>query len=400
MPECPRLFESIAIGPITLSSRIVMAPMTTLLDVKGPGHYEAFLEARAAGGAAMIVVSLQALWPGRAGRTGSVSPGATPGTGPLAINHDACLDRLRHVVGAIHRGGAKACAQLGVNGPWAPGGPGTPAEPISPSNRTLDPAICGPNAAAFSFITGGRPLRPAEFPRLVDDVGRAASRALEAGFDAVQIQAHCGGLLSQFLSPLTNHRDDAFGGTLANRARLLTDCLSAVRARTGNRAAVICRINGDDLIRGGMEPADYGELVPLLQEAGADAIDVKPGWYESPRPLHDARVPPGAFTYVSAALKRVARVPVSANTRITDPALAEAILARGDADYVSLGGALLADPDWPRKARHGRADAIVRCTACIECWNDLAVRRQAVGCPENPRAGHEREQDPPPALAD
>jgi 2,4-dienoyl-CoA reductase (NADPH2) len=395
MPACPRLFEPLAIGPLTLKNRIVMAPMTTLLDVEGPGRYEAFLAERAEGGAAMIVVSLQALWPGRGGRTGTARIDAPPGTGPLAINDDAWIGRLRPIVDAIHGGGAKACAQLGVNGPWAPDGPGTRADAISPSDTLLDPRICRPDARAVSFVTGGRPASTDDMRRIPQEISRAARRALEAGFDAIQLQAHCGSLISQFLSPLTNRRADAYGGPIARRARLLLECLAAIRAEVGGGVAVLCRINGDDLMPGGMGPADYLPLVSMLEEAGVHAIDVKPGWYESLQPLHDASVPRGAFACVSAALRQVARVPISANTRITDPELAESIIARGDADYVSLGGALIADPEWPRKARAGQSADIRPCTACMECWNDLAIRRIPIGCPVNPHVGRESE---PPCL--
>ena len=398
MPACPRLFEPIAVGPLTLKNRIVMAPMTTLLDAERPGRYEAFLAKRAAGGAAMIVISLQALWPGRAGRTGTARIDAPPGSGPLAINDDAWIGRLRSIVDAIHDGGAKACAQLGVNGPWAPGGPGTPAEAISPSNTLLDERICRPDARAVSFVTGGRPASFDDLRRIPHQISRAVRRALEAGFDAIQLQAHCGSLISQFLSPLTNRRADAYGGPLANRARLLLECLAAIRAEVGGGVPVLCRINGDDLMPGGMRPADYRQMVPMTEEAGVDAIDVKPGWYESMQSVHDASVPLGAFSYVSAALRKVARVPISANTRITNPELAESIITRGDADYVSLGGALIADPEWPKKARAGQSADIRLCTACMECWNDLAIRRIPIGCPVNPRVG--RESEPPGTTPD
>jgi 2,4-dienoyl-CoA reductase (NADPH2) len=397
MPGCPRLFEPITIGALTLKNRIVMVPMTTLFDLEGPGRYEAFLAERAAGGAAMIVIGLQALYPGRAGRTGLSPAGVRPGAGPVAVNDDAWMERLRSVVDVVHAGGAKVCAQLAVNGPWAPDGPGTPAEAISPSDLLLDERVCRPDARAISFVTGGRPASADELRRMPEALGRAARRAVAAGFDAIQVAGHGGNLVSQFLSPLTNRRADAWGGSLANRARLLLDILAAVRAEAGS-VPVLCRINGDDLLAGGMGLGDYRRLVPMLEAAGAAAFDVKPGWNESPQPMHDASVPPGAFAYVSEALKQVARVPVSANTRITEPGLAEAILQRGDADYVSLGGALLADPEWPLKAAAGRGADIRPCTACLECWNDLAIRRVPIGCPENPRLGRESDARAPSAF--
>jgi 2,4-dienoyl-CoA reductase (NADPH2) len=397
MPDCPRLFEPFAIGAVTLKNRIVMAPMTTLFDVEGPGRYEAFLAARAEGGAAMIVIGLQALYPGRVGRTGLASIAAPPGAGPVAVNDDAWMGRLRSIADAVHAGGAMVCAQFAVNGPWAPDGPGTPAEAISPSDTLLDERICRPDARAVSFVTGGRPASADELRRIPPALGRAARRAIDAGFDALQVAAHGGNLISQFLSPLTNRRADAWGGTLANRARLLLEVLAAVRAEAG-RVPVLCRINGDDLLSGGMGLGDYCRLVPMLEAAGVAAIDVKPGWNESPQPMHDASVPPGAFAYVSRALKQAARVPVSANTRITEPGLADSILEHGDADYVSLGSALLADPEWPVKAAAGRVAHIRACTACLACWNDLAIRRVPIGCPENPRVGRESDARVPSAF--
>jgi 2,4-dienoyl-CoA reductase (NADPH2) len=127
----------------------------------------------------------------------------------------------------------------------------------------------------------------------------------------------------------------------------------------------------------------------MLESAGVDAIDVKPGWYESRQPVNQMCVPRGAFAYASAALKHVAHVPVSVNTRITDPEMAEALIARGGADYVTLGAPLLADPEWPRKAAAEQDEDIRRCTACGDCWSDLAGRHVPIRCSINARTGQE-----------
>ena len=248
-----------------------------------------------------------------------------------------------------------------------------------------------PDSADLSSVTGGRPATAEELWQIQREIGVAAGRAVAAGFDAVQLQALCGNLLSQFLSPLTNHRTDEYGGSLRNRARMLVECLASIRRVVDDNVPVLCRVNGDDLMDGGMGPADYQELVPMLEKAGVDAIDVKPGWFESRHPVNQMSVPRGAFAYVSAALKRVARVPVSANTRITDPELAEALLERGDADYIALGTPLVADPEWPRKAAEGRFDDIRPCTACCECWSDLAGSHVPIACSVNAHAGREHE---------
>jgi 2,4-dienoyl-CoA reductase (NADPH2) len=170
---------------------------------------------------------------------------------------------------------------------------------------------------------------------------------------------------------------------------MATETIRAIRAAVGPTVPVTCRINGDDLLPGGMTPPDYLPLVPLLEDAGVDAIDVMPGWYETRRPVNQMCVPHGAFVYVSEALKHVARVPVSANVRITDPMLAERILREGHADLIAICTPLMADPEWPAKAQDGRVDDIRFCTGCCSCWSDLAGHRRPIGCSVNARAGME-----------
>jgi len=217
----------------------------------------------------------------------------------------------------------------------------------------------------------------------------AAVRAVKAGFDAIELQALGGNLLSRFLSPLTNKRTDAYGGSLENRARILVETVSAIKKEVGEDFPLICRINGDDLLEGGMVPEDYQSLVPRLEEAGVHALNLMPGWYETRRPVNQMNVPPGAFVYAAAALKKVAHIPVAANIRIKDPQMAEQILATGKADLVAMCSALMADPYLPQKAREGRMEDIRPCVACCNCWSDLAGRRIPIGCSVNARMGME-----------
>lgn len=389
MSPLRKLFEPIALGPLTLKNRIVMPPITTLYDLEGGERYNAFFEERARGGVAMITINLQALYPGRGGRSGWVPDEAVAERGVLAINHDAYAPRLQRLTRTLHEHECRACAQLAVYGFWAPGGYGTPAVELSPSGVRLEGPQYRPDLEKLSFIKEGRPAEVGELRQIQADVARAAARALEAGFDAVQVQALGGNFLSRFLSPLTNKRADAYGGNLVNRARMLTETLGAVRRTIGPGVALLVRINGDDLLPGGMGPADYQALVPLLEEAGADAIDVMAGWYETRTPVNQMGVPRGAFVYASEALKQVARVPVSANIRITDPGLAERVLLEEKADLIAICTPLVADPDWPDKARSGRIDDIRLCTGCCNCWSDLAGHRKPIGCSVNARAGME-----------
>jgi 2,4-dienoyl-CoA reductase (NADPH2) len=389
MPELTRLFEPITIGSLTLKNRIVMPPITTLYDYEGGPRFNAFFEERARGGAGMITVNLQALYPGRAGRSGWMPDESVLERGALAINHDLYVPRLRTLTGALHAHGCKACVQLAVYGFWAKDGYGAPAEELSPSGVRLDGPQYRPGLERLSFIRGGRPATVEELRAIQRDVAAAALRALEAGFDAVQLQALGGNFISRFLSPLTNRRTDEYGGPLVNRARLLVETLRAVKAAIGGRVPLLCRINGDDLLEGGMRPDDYLPLVPMIEDAGVQAIDIMPGWYETRRPVNQMCVPRGAFVYVSEAIRKVARVPVSANIRITDPALAERILEQGRADLIAVCTPLLADPEWPLKAQEGRLDDIRLCTGCCNCWSDLAGSRKPIGCSVNARAGME-----------
>ncbi len=195
--------------------------------------------------------------------------------------------------------------------------------------------------------------------------------------------------MSRFLSPLTNTRSDAYGGSLANRARMLVETAAAIKDRVGADFPLLCRINGDDLMPGGMGVAEYQELVPILEKAGIHALNLMPGWYETRRPVNQMSVPRGAFVYAAEGLKQVARIPIAANIRITDPRMAENILAEGKADLIAVCSALMADPDWPLKAREGRFEDIRPCTACCNCWSDLAGSRRPIGCSVNAQLGME-----------
>jgi 2,4-dienoyl-CoA reductase (NADPH2) len=389
MPTLTKLFEPITIGSLTLKNRIVMPPITTLYDYEGGPRFNAFFEERARGGAGMITVNLQALYPGRAGKSGWVPDESVLERGALAINHDLYIPRLRTLTDALHEHGCKASVQLAVYGFWARGGYGAPAEELSPSGVRLDGPQYRPGLERLSFIREGRPAEVEELHAIQRDVAAAAARAVTAGFDAVQLQALGGNFISRFLSPLTNKRTDEYGGPLANRARMLIETLGTIKAAVGDRVPLLCRINGDDLLEGGMRPDDYLPLVPMLEHAGVDAIDVMPGWYETRRPVNQMCVPRGAFVYASEAIKKVARVPVSANIRITDPVLAERILEQGRADLIAICTPLLADPEWPLKAREGRLEDIRLCTGCCNCWSDLAGSRRPIGCSVNARAGME-----------
>ncbi len=379
-PPTVALFDPVVIGPLTLKNRIVMAPMTTLLERAGGERYERFYEARARGDVAMITLSLQAIAPGVAPRKAAAGPAGTP---LLALNGNRHLSRLEALAARLHAHGSLACAQLAVGGTVALGPGDSNTVTLSPSGLDAAAPDTRPDISRLPFFERGRPATPGELAAVVEAVARAARRAESCGFDAVQVSAAGGSLLAQFLNPRLNARDDEYGGGVAGRSRLVLDALRAVRAAVSPSVALSCRINGDDLLAGGMTADDYAELVPRLEDAGAEAIDILPGGFLTGVPVYQPCVQEGAFARVSRTLRRRSRVPVFAGTRITTPECAARILAEGDADVISLGTALIADPEWPRKASEGRAPDIRLCTVCGECWNDLAERHVPINCPVN-----------------
>lgn len=380
-PQAHGLFDPAVLGPLTLKNRIVMAPMTTLLERAGGDRYERFYDARARGGAAMITLNLQAVDPGVIPRKAGAGPAAAP---LIALNGEGHLPRLEALTARLRAHGSLACAQLAVGGTVALGPGDSRIITLSPSGLDVAASDTRPDISRLPFFERGRPATPGELAVVVEAVARAARRAASCGFDAVQVSAAGGSLLAQFLNPRLNARDDEYGGNVAGRGRLVLEALRAVRAAVSSSVALLCRINGDDLLAGGMAADDYAELVPLLEDAGAQAIDILPGGFLTRVPVHHPSVPEGTFARVSGTLRRRSRVPVFAGTRITTPGCAARILAGGDADVISLGTALIADPEWPRKAEDGRALDIRPCTVCGQCWNDLAVRHVPVGCSVNP----------------
>lgn len=389
------LFDPVALGPLTLKNRIVMAPMTTLLDAGGGSRYEAFYDARARGGVAMITLNLQAIRPGIVPRGTGADPAAPV---LLALNDDVHVRRLAALTARLHSGGSLVCAQLAVGATIALGPGDDHVATLTPSGLDVAGPGVRPDVARLPFFERGRPATPAELAEVVEAVARAATRAAAAGFDAIQVSAAGGSLPAQFLSPRLNIREDDYGGDLAGRARLALEILAAVRAAVPKTLAVLCRINGDDLLPGGMNAGDYAELVPQLEAAGAQAVDILPGGFLSRQPVNQSCVPEAAFAIVARTLRHRARVPVFAGTRISTPERAARIVARGDADIVSLGTALIADPEWPRKAADDRAQDIRPCTSCCRCWNDLAERHIAIGCSVNPDVGDEGRPAPRPAA--
>jgi len=370
------------IGGVEIRNRIVMPPMTTrLADQEGfvTDDTIAYYGARVRGGVGLITVEMAS--PERAGRHRRRE---------LGIYDDRFLPGLAGLVAEIHRDGAKASIQLGHGGghtrrdicgetPLAPSAIPHPVfevtnETIVPKAMTLDDIAA--TTAAFAA---------------------AAARAERAGFDCVEIHAAHGYLISQFLTPFENRRTDQYGGTLENRARFGLDILRAVKAAVA--IPVIFRVSVDDYFPEGMPEHEGKQVAIWAAQAGADALHVAAGHYRSlpsaARMIPPMEYPDATFLAYAADVKRQVSIPVIAVGRLGDPATAAAAVSDGQADFVSLGRTLIADPDWVAKLTRG--EPIRRCLACNTCVNEMRGGTQ-LRCVVNGAAGREtqfRDARPP-----
>ena len=255
-----------------------------------------------------------------------------------------------------------------------------------------------PYAGAGGFVP--RALTRGEIAEIVERFGDAARRAAEARCDFIGIHSAHGYLLAQFLSPWCNKRDDEYGGDLAGRMRFPLEVLAAVRKATGGALPIVYRISGDEHQDNGLTLADVCAIAPHLVAAGVDLIDVSAGMYETnwwiTQPME---MPQGVLAPLAREVRRHVDVPVSVSGRITDPSVAEHLIESGACDFVTLGRALHADPEFPGKARDGRTGEICTCIACNQGCSDMHSRGLPIVCLVNTTTGREREYAIRPTAA-
>ncbi|AEB43468.1 MULTISPECIES: NADH:flavin oxidoreductase/NADH oxidase [Micromonospora] len=334
------LFTPLTLRAVTLPNRIALAPMCQYsAGPDGLPHdwHLVHLGTRAVGGAGLVMTEATAVLP-----EGRISPQDT------GIWSDRHVDAWRPVTRFVAAHGAVPVVQLAHAGfkastyrPWDPHRGGVPdAEggwtPVGPTEQPFLPEYRTPTA-----------LDEAGIAAVVEAFAVAADRALAAGFAAVEVHAAHGYLLHEFLSPLTNHRTDAWGGDRAGRMRLTLEVARAVRAAVGEQVPVLARISATDWVEGGWTVDDSVALAVELARAGVDLVDCSSGG-ASP----NATVPVGRGYQVplAAQVRREAQVPTGAVGLIVEPEQAEAIIADGEADLVLLGRELLRNPYWPRQA--------------------------------------------------
>lgn len=254
--------------------------------------------------------------------------------------------------------------------------------------------VVTPSATKDFFYGPTREITIAEIQDLIDRYGEAARRVKEMGFDAVELQFAHGYLVSSFLSPLTNRRQDAYGGSLENRMRFPREILRQVREKVGVDFPIITRINCSDFVAGGQSLEEGKRIAQMCKENGADIISVSGGIRASTDAEADPTMacPQGVWVkYAQDIKKAVDRTPVITVRRINSPEMAEQILRETDIDLIAFGRAFLADPDFAKKVVEGRTDEIVPCIACNQGCYDRLFRQEPVTCLVNPACGRERE---------
>jgi 2,4-dienoyl-CoA reductase (NADPH2) len=366
MSPYPHLLAPLDLGFTTLPNRVVMGSMHVGLEdrPKNLARLAAFYAERARGGVGLIV-------------TGGFAPNRTGWLLPLAgkLTTRGEVDRHREITTAVHDSGGKIALQLLHAGRYS-------YHPLSASaSRTRSP------------ITpfGARAMSSREVGATIDDFAHAAALARKAGYDGVEIMGSEGYLINQFLAARVNKRSDEWGGTAQKRRRFAVEIVRRTRAAVGADFIIVYRMSLLDLVEDGQSWDEVVALAKEIEAAGATIINTGIGWHEARVPTIVTSVPRGAFTWVTGKLRPEVSIPVVASNRINMPQPAEEILARGEADLVSMARPFLADPDWVNKAATDRSDEINTCIGCNQACLDHTFAHKTASCLVNPRAAHETE---------
>lgn len=365
------LFEPLVMKNMTLKNRFFMAPMATGFGME---RLKDYFVARARGDVGLITTAEISVH--RSGRAGIAHE--------PRLETDDGINDLAPIVKAVQDAGAKIVAQLNHVGRYA-------------FSKMLGQQSVSPSAVASRY-TGETPreLSTGEVEELVDAFATAALRARKAGFDGIEFCGCSGYLISQFLSPLTNRREDQYGGSLEKRTRFITDILKQTRNRTGPDFNICVKFDAEDGMKGGKTLHDARRIAPMLVKAGADRLHIWAGWHEASRPMLPMFVSRGAFSYLAKEIKQTVTVPVATVGRINDPFVAADILESGHADLIGLGRPLLCDPEFVLKTRNGEPEAIRKCIACCHCFDQMMVgfrgsEGSGVVCALNAELGREGE---------
>ena len=364
MQAYPHLFQPLDLGFVSLPNRILMGSMHTGLEQLPDGieRLAAFYKERAIGGAALIV-------------TGGFSPDDAGNLSAHAAAMGSAADRDRHkpIPRSVHEAGGRICLQI-----------------LHAGRYGKHPRIVAPSPIRSPINPNSpREMTAAEIDSTIEAFARSAVLSREAGYDGVEIMGSEGYLITQFLALRTNQRQDDWGGSFENRMRFGIEVVRRTRAAVGRDFIIIYRLSALELVEGGQTTQEILTMARAIEAAGADILNTGIGWHEARIPTIAQAVPRGGFAWVTRRLREAVKLPLIASNRINAPEIGEAIIARGDADMVSLARSMLADAEFANKARAGDRAGINICIACNQACLDHLFAGQFASCLVNPRAGRE-----------
>jgi 2,4-dienoyl-CoA reductase-like NADH-dependent reductase (Old Yellow Enzyme family)/thioredoxin reductase len=359
------------IGKLKLKNRIIMPAMeTNLPSITGEVTEDLirYYEERAKGGPGAIIVEF----------TGIDSKTGRGSQTQLLLDSHGFISGHNQLVETIHKYNCKAVLQLHHAG------------------RQTTKSIIGETPVSASSIpckvmkSVPRELTTEEVKAIISKFVKAAARAKKAGYDGVELHAAHGYLLSNFLSPYTNMREDEYGGSTVNRSKIVTDIISGIKEKVDRNFPIIIRFSVDEFVDGGLKIEESIQLAKLFENAGADAIHVSTSIFET----MDRNVEPMSFADgwripLATQIKENTTIPVIGVGAIRHPKLAEEIIMEGKVDFVAIGRGLLADPNWVKKVEENQTELINQCTSCCLCVERVSFHLP-VRCSVNPRAGKEK----------
>lgn len=366
MNHYPHLLAPLELGFTTLKNRVLMGSMHTGLEEhpNGSARLAAFYAERARAGVGLIV-------------TGGISPNqhGVVHAGASIFDHENQIPHHKIITDAVHQAGGKIAMQILHTGrysyqpqPHAPSAIQAPINPYPPIEMTED-----------------------MIQQTLSDFAQCARLAQHAGYDGVEIMGSEGYLINQFLAARTNQREDEWGGDFMRRMRFAVECVRRVRAAVGREFIIIYRLSMLDLVEEGSDWKEIEQLAVQVEHAGATLINTGIGWHEARIPTIATMVPRAGFSWVTRRLMGKVSIPLITTNRINHPDVAEAVLADGCADMVSMARPFLADPAFVQKAASGRVDEINVCIGCNQACLDQIFEHKLTSCLVNPRACHETE---------
>ena len=368
------LFQPLRLGPVTIPNRVVFAAHLTNYAVNGgpSEQHAAYYEARARGGTGLIITEEH-----------SVHPTDWPYEKMIHAFHHEVVPGYRRITQSVHRHGTPIFAQINHNGGQAS------------SMYTRLPVWAPSPVADPMFREVPKAIDEREIGEIVHGYADVAARCVEGGFDGIELQCSHSSIVRGFLSLATNVRTDRYGGSLANRSRLLHEVVDAVREAIGPDLALGVRLCGDELIDGGTTIDEAVEVAVELERRGRiDYINTSIGVATASLFMIEAsmQVPPGYSLFIPSAIRARVQLPVVGVGRFKDPLQADRAIADGHCDLVGVVRGQIADPDFTAKARAGHAPSTRLCLSCNqECVGRMGLNRW-LGCIENPRAGREHQQ--------